>query len=65
LNLIADPHCGVTVGDRTFDGVAALLEGSEHGRVIRELILKYGTPAERIGLGPTFRIVPAPPRAAA
>jgi hypothetical protein len=58
LNLAADVRCRVTIGERSFEGLAQPLEGADHARVIRELILKYGTPAERLGLGPAFRITP-------
>ena len=55
-NLLADPGCVATVGDDRWEGVAELLEGAEANRAIRELILRYGTPAERLGRGPVFRI---------
>ena len=58
-NLLADPACVVTIGDRSFEGLAEELEGSEFATAIRELILRYGTPAERLGSGPAFRIRPA------
>jgi hypothetical protein len=57
-NLVADPACTVTFGDRSFDGIAEELEGAEFAMAIRELILRYGTPAERLGSGPAFRIRP-------
>jgi hypothetical protein len=34
------------------------IEGPERARAIRELILRYGTPSERLGSGPAFRLVP-------
>jgi hypothetical protein len=49
----------VTVGERSFRGIAAPLQGPELATAIRELILRYGTPAERLGSGPAFRIRPA------
>ena len=56
-NLEADPRCAVVVGDATWpDAVAELLAGTEAQRAVRELILKYGTPAERLGRGPAYRI---------
>jgi deazaflavin-dependent oxidoreductase (nitroreductase family) len=58
-NLIADADCHVTVGDRSFDAVAAPLGPAEHARAIRELILRYGTPAEALGRGLSFRLRPA------
>lgn len=61
-NLQADPACRVTIGQRTFDGVAEELEGVDFARAIRGLILRYGTPAERLGSGPAFRIRAVPDR---
>ena len=58
-NLLEDPSCTVEVGSRTFDAVAEPLAGADHARAIRELILRYGTPSERLGLGPSFRLRPA------
>lgn len=58
-NLLADPNCRVTIADLSRDAVARLLEGAEHAGAIRELILKYGTPAENLGSGPAFELRPA------
>jgi deazaflavin-dependent oxidoreductase (nitroreductase family) len=58
LNLRADPRCRVTIGDRVAPYVAAEEDEGERGRTVTQLILKYGTPAERLGHGPTFRLVP-------
>jgi deazaflavin-dependent oxidoreductase (nitroreductase family) len=60
-NLLADPACVVTIGERSFAGVAEALEGAEFAGAIRDLILRYGTPAERLGSGPAFRIRPIEP----
>jgi deazaflavin-dependent oxidoreductase (nitroreductase family) len=59
LNLRANPICQVTVGDRVarFDAIEET--DADRGRTVTQLILKYGTPAERLGRGPTFRLVPA------
>ena len=57
-NLIDDPEVEVEVGDRRFSAIAEPLEAADHARVIRGLILRYGTPAERLGLGPSFRLRP-------
>ncbi|OGO58706.1 MAG: hypothetical protein A2Z32_13440 [Chloroflexi bacterium RBG_16_69_14] len=57
-NLVADPACRVRIGDRSFDAVAEPLEPAEHARAIRGLILRYGTPAEGLGHGPSFRLRP-------
>ena len=51
LNLFADP------------AVAEPLDPIDHARVIRGLILRYGTPAERLGRGPSFRLRPRDPAA--
>jgi deazaflavin-dependent oxidoreductase (nitroreductase family) len=55
-NLFADPACRASLGGAPFDAVAEPLEGPELHRAIRELILRYGTTAERLGRGPAFRL---------
>ena len=55
-NLAANPAATVTVGERSFDVVAEQLEGADFATAIRELILKGGTPAERLGHGPAYRL---------
>ena len=57
-NLLADPWCRVRIGSRSFDAVAEPLDEAGHARAIRELILRYGTPAETLGHGPSFRLRP-------
>jgi deazaflavin-dependent oxidoreductase (nitroreductase family) len=57
-NLLAQPACRVTTGDRSFDAVAEPLDPADHARAIRGLILRYGTPAEGLGHGPSFRLRP-------
>jgi deazaflavin-dependent oxidoreductase (nitroreductase family) len=59
-NLLANPACQVEVGDRTFDAIAEPLTPPEHARAIRGLILRYGTPAEGLGRGESFRLRPVP-----
>jgi F420H(2)-dependent quinone reductase len=59
LNLVADPYVGVEVGDRRFRAIAEPLEPVDHAAAIRALILRYGTPAERLGRGLSFRLRPA------
>ena len=59
LNLLDDPACRVRVGERAFDATAEPLEGADHASAIRGLILRYGTSAEGLGRGPSFRLVPA------
>ncbi len=55
-NLDADPGCRVTIEDRVLDMTATRLEGEEAHRAVVALILRYGTPAERLGRGPSFRL---------
>ena len=57
-NLLADPACRVVVGERQFDAVAEPLGRDDHIRAIRGLILRYGTPSEDLGRGPSFRLRP-------
>ena len=57
-NLEAEPACRLTVAERTWDAVAEPLDRAEAARTIAELILRYGTPAERLGRGPAFRLRP-------
>ena len=56
LNLRANPHCRVTIGDRVAAYEAAEVDEAERGPAVVQLILKYGTPAERLGHGPVFRL---------
>ena len=58
-NLELEPACRLTVGDRTWPATAERLEPVEAAMAVRELILRYGTPAERLGRGPAFRLRPA------
>jgi hypothetical protein len=58
LNLFDDPEVGVEVGDRRFAALAEPLDAADHAWAIRGLILRYGTPAERLGRGPSFRLRP-------
>jgi deazaflavin-dependent oxidoreductase (nitroreductase family) len=64
-NLLADPQVVVEVAGRRFEGTAEELDRAEHGRAVRELILRYGTPSEGLGSGPSFRLRPTPDEAAA
>jgi hypothetical protein len=57
-NLEADPRCRATIGDRTLEMVAESLDAGEAARVVVQLILRYGTPAEGLGRGPAFRLRP-------
>jgi len=56
LNLRAEPRCRVTIAGTVVDARAEELEGRERAATVRDLILKYGTPAERLGRGPGFRL---------
>jgi deazaflavin-dependent oxidoreductase (nitroreductase family) len=58
LNLLADAACRCVLEDRSWDAVARELDGAEHAAAVRDLILKYGTPAESLGAGPAFELVP-------
>jgi len=58
-NLRADARCAVTIGERVGPFSALELEGPERSRALVDLVLKYGTPAERLGHGPVFRLSPA------
>lgn len=55
-NLLAEPACRVTLGDVSWDAVAEPLDRAGHALAIRELILRYGTPSEDLGRGPSFRL---------
>jgi deazaflavin-dependent oxidoreductase (nitroreductase family) len=59
-NLQANPECRVTIEDASFAAVARELEGAEHAAAVRDLILKYGNPAEGLGAGPAFELRRAP-----
>jgi deazaflavin-dependent oxidoreductase (nitroreductase family) len=56
LNLLAEPGCRVTIEDAGFPAVARELDGAEHAAAVRDLILKYGRPAEGLGAGPAFEL---------
>lgn len=57
-NLMVDPACRVRLEDRTWAAAAELVDGPDASRAVAALILKYGTPAERLGRGPVFRLRP-------
>lgn len=56
-NLEADPRCRVSIGEASWPARAESLDVQQTQRAVRELILRYGTPAERLGRGPAFRLV--------
>jgi deazaflavin-dependent oxidoreductase (nitroreductase family) len=60
LNLLADPDCTVTIGQRTWAAMAEPLDDDDprRGRAVRELILRYGTPSEGLGTGLVFVLRP-------
>jgi len=58
-NLELEPSCTVTIGDRRGRFLAEALDGPDRNAAIGALILRYGTPAEGLGRGPTFRLRPA------
>ena len=60
-NLRAEPRCVARIGTRHGSFIAEELDDVARARAITELILKYGTPAERLGAGPAFRLRPASP----
>ena len=55
-NLIAEPRCWVELGGARSRRRAERLGDEERGASVNQLILKYGTPAERLGAGPAFRL---------
>lgn len=57
-NLVAAGRCHATIGDAREAYDATRLPDEERGSVVVALILRYGTPAERLGAGPAFRLVP-------
>ena len=57
-NLLTNPACRVELGDRSFDALAEPLGPADHARAVRGLILRYGTPAEGLGRGESFRLRP-------
>lgn len=63
-NLEADPACRVTLGEARWEARAEPLGDREAAHAVRELILRYGTPAERLGRGPAFRLTPVEPEKA-
>jgi deazaflavin-dependent oxidoreductase (nitroreductase family) len=56
LNLRVDPRCTVTIGDSSATYLATEAGDDERASAVTRLILKYGTPAERLGRGPVFRL---------
>ena len=46
----------VEIGDERYEALAEPLDRADHAIAIRELILRYGTPSEGLGTGPSFRL---------
>jgi deazaflavin-dependent oxidoreductase (nitroreductase family) len=57
-NIQAAGWCRATIGSSSADYDVHRLPDDERGPVVVALILRYGTPAERLGAGPAFRLVP-------
>lgn len=57
-NLEHDARVTVDIGEQHYDAVAEPLERADHVRAVRGLILRYGTPSEGLGSGPSFRLRP-------
>lgn len=55
-NLLSDGRCYVIAGGVRSPYRATPLGGADRAAVAMELILKYGTPSERLGGGPAFRL---------
>jgi len=64
-NLAAHPFLTAAWAGRSARYRAERLEGSAFAAAIAALILRYGTPAERLGRGPAFRLHPIPAEQAA
>ncbi len=62
-NLMAEPRCRVDLAGAVLSCRALPIEGRDANAAVAALILKYGTPAERLGGGPVFRLVPTAPSA--
>ena len=58
MNLLHDGDAEVAIADRVVAVVAELLDGPDHALAVRSLILRYGTPSEGLGRGPSFRLRP-------
>jgi deazaflavin-dependent oxidoreductase (nitroreductase family) len=55
-NLDAEPACRVTIGVEVTERLAEPLDEAAANETVAGLILRYGTPAERLGRGPAFRL---------
>lgn len=59
-NLVTEPRCRVGRDGTFLEHRADPLDGPARDAAIVALILRYGTPAERLGRGPVFRLRPLP-----
>jgi deazaflavin-dependent oxidoreductase (nitroreductase family) len=57
-NLTIQPRCTVERAGERRECVAVPIDGDVAQDAVRALIIKYGTPAERLGAGPVFQLVP-------
>jgi deazaflavin-dependent oxidoreductase (nitroreductase family) len=57
-NIEAAGRCRVVIGTSGREYDVRRLPDDARGPVIVALILRYGTPAERLGAGPAYRLVP-------
>jgi deazaflavin-dependent oxidoreductase (nitroreductase family) len=57
-NLAIQPRCTVELAGERRECVAVPIDGDVAQDAVRALIIKYGTPAERLGAGRVFRLVP-------
>ena len=57
-NLLVDGDCTVVQEGHGRPYRAQPLHGEERQSTVAGLILKYGTPAEQLGAGPAFRLLP-------
>jgi deazaflavin-dependent oxidoreductase (nitroreductase family) len=57
-NLEAAGRCRATIGPTSGEYDVMRLPDDARGPVVVALILRYGTPAEGLGAGPAFRLVP-------
>lgn len=55
-NLRAQADCHAVIGDASASYVAEEVDEPGRAAAVTALILKYGTPAERLGRGPVFRL---------
>lgn len=57
-NLAMQPRCTVERAGERRECVAMPIAGDVAQDAVRALIIKYGAPAERLGAGPVFRLIP-------